>query len=146
MLRVKTELWCDVCGRYPEDVEWHHPSATYFTRLAVNASGSLVLPEGWVAGEWDSIEVYCSTVCKARIGESEELRAAGKVAAETDRPDLACNGCGTKEWRWSNYRVQRFVLPPGWVYQPGVRTEGLLFCASCVANPEKQDLARQRAK
>jgi len=143
VLCVKAELWCDVCGRYPEWCEYHHPSQTYFTQLAVNASGQMVLPEGWVAGEWDSTDVYCSTVCKARVGESEELRLAGKVAAETDRPDLGCSGCGTKQWRWSNWRVQRYVLPPGWVYHSGVRTEGLLFCAACEAKPENQARARR---
>jgi hypothetical protein len=138
LLRVKSELWCDVCGSYPAAVQYHHPSSTYFTYLAVNASGALVLPEGWCTGDWAETTMYCSEVCKARVLENEAKKATGKSAGDTDRPDLYCCECNARQWRKSGPQEVRYVLPPGWSC-----SHFYLLCGACSAKPTIQEKYRK---
>ncbi len=133
MLRIKAELFCDVCGRYPDGVQYHHPSQSWFTWTQVNASGAIVLPEGWVSGAWDSTQTYCGVVCKARVDEVAELKAK-KATAVGSTDSVHCNGCAKTQYRLANYLHPRYVLPPGWVEDPDV----VLYCGACMAKPEIQ--------
>lgn len=126
-LRVKTDLWCDICGSYPTKAKPHHPSNTFYTELYVNASGTLVLPEGWCTGPWESTTTFCSVTCQAREAELEERRQRKKHRG-LGGGDEKCSFCGKVQLRLGCQ--DRYLLPPGW----GIVGRYYTLCAACYPN------------
>ena len=132
-LRVKGDLWCDVCGSYPKGVQFHHPSGTHYTELYVNASGAIVLPEGWCQGEWASTLTFCSSGCEARQVELAEHRAGGRWQSQGD---VKCDHCGAVQRRRHTAAAPYYLLPPGW----GVVGRYYKLCGTC--SPQAEVRAR----
>ena len=137
MLKIEVQLWCDVCGAYPPKIV-SEPTFIRTTWLATNASGTLVLPEGWLRGgwrteEWESEKTYCSDVCQDREVELPELAALleGRHRWESKTSELRCDNCGDMCKRLANQNTPRYILPPGWSH-----ATRYLLCGKCMARPE----------
>jgi len=136
MLKLKAQLWCDVCGVYPPKSQQAGSDIIRWVWLSTDGSGTLLLPEGWERGGygmWTSEKAYCSSVCKAREVEAEELSKVkeGQHLWEAHTNLLHCTHCGTTCSRYAGRHTPRFVMPPGWSNQ-----SSYLLCEICANNPD----------